>query len=115
VAPAVRVFELRTYTAQPGKLDALLARFRDHTMALFAKHRIAVSGFWVELDTDGQRTQRLIYLLAHDSREAAGEAWEAFRTDPAWIAARAASEADGPLVADLHSVFVAPTDFSPLS
>ena len=32
------VYELRVYHANEGKLDALLARFRDHTIAIFNRH-----------------------------------------------------------------------------
>ena len=68
---ADRVFELRTYTASPGKLDALNARFRDHTIALFKKHGMEVVGFWEPIDKEAGAGEKLIYLLAHPSREAA--------------------------------------------
>jgi len=110
-----RVFELRTYHAQPGKLDGLHARFRDHTVALFEKHGITVIGFWVALNDQNHPTETLIYLLAFDSKEAANLAWAEFRGDPDWIAGRAASEIDGPLVLSIESVFLAPTDYSPVS
>ncbi len=111
--PPNRVFELRTYTAHDGKLEALLARFRDHTLALFARHNIASLAYFTP--RDGPLAGRtLIYLLAHLSREAAEQNWNAFRADPDWLEARAASESDGPIVARLESVFLDPADFSPL-
>jgi hypothetical protein len=44
-AAKTRYFEMRTYIANPGKLDALNARFRDHTCKLFAKHGMECIGF----------------------------------------------------------------------
>ena len=93
-----RVFELRTYTAAPGKLEALLARFRDHTVALFEKHGMTNVGYWVPSDPP-RSEDTFVYLLAHESREAAAASWEAFRNDPAWKAAREASEVVGRLAA----------------
>jgi hypothetical protein len=110
---AQRIFELRTYTAAPGKLEALQARFRDHTLALFEKHGMTNVGYWVPSDPPGSENT-LIYLLAHESREAAARSWEAFRNDPAWTAARDASEVDGRLIISLESVYLEPTDFSAL-
>ena len=114
MATDTRSFELRTYVAAPGKLDALLARFRDHTTTLFEKHGITSVGYWVANDAEGQPTETLIYLLAHPSRDAAKASWKAFQEDPDWIAARAASEVDGRLTASVTSVFLDPTDFSGL-
>lgn len=114
MATDTRSFELRTYVAAPGKLDALLARFRDHTTALFEKHGITNIGYWVATDAEGRPTETLIYLLAHPGREAAKESWAAFQADPDWIAARDASQVDGRLVANVTSVYLDPTDFSEL-
>ncbi len=112
-AAADRVFELRTYTAAPGKLDALKARFRDHTVKLFEKHGITNIGYWVPTDAP-QKDNTLIYIVAHSSREAAAKSWAAFRIDPGWVKARAESEKDGPLTIQggVMSVFLGPTDFS---
>jgi len=108
-----RVFELRTYTAAPGKLDALNARFRNHTLTLFKKHGMEVVGFWVPTDKEAGAGEKLVYLLAHKSRPAAEASWRAFRADPAWVAAKAASEMDGVLAAKVETVFLAATDYSP--
>jgi hypothetical protein len=108
-----RVFELRTYHAAPGKLEALNDRFRNHTNKLFAKHGMTIIGFWTP--TDPQKAENtLIYLLAFPSREAADKSWKAFRDDPEWKAAREASEKNGRLVEKVESVFLNPTDYSPL-
>ena len=109
-----RVFEVRTYRSAPGKLDALLARFRDHTMALFGDHGIGVTGFWQTADADDPSTGTLVYICHFDSRDAADKAWEGFRADPRWIKARDESQLDGSLTETVESRFVSPTDFSPV-
>jgi hypothetical protein len=107
-----RVFELRTYTAGPGKLDALNARFRNHTIALFKKHGMEVVGFWMPLDKDAGAGEKLVYLLAFPSRAAAEASWKAFRDDPEWVKVKAESETAGTLAAKVESVFLTPTDYS---
>ncbi len=115
-APAAgrRVFELRTYTASPGKLDALNARFRNHTLALFRKHGMEIVGFWMPVDKEAGAGEKLVYILAHQSRAAAEASWQAFRVDPDWVKVKADSEVDGVLAAKVESVFLAGTDYSPL-
>jgi NIPSNAP len=106
-----RVFEIRTYTTEPGKLDALHARFREHTTKLFEKHGMTNIGYWTP--TDAPRSQdTLVYVLAHESRAAAEKSWEGFRNDPQWIKARDASEVEGKIVSKVESVFLQPTDYS---
>ena len=114
-APDSRVFELRTYHANPGKLDALNARFREHTNALFEKHGMTLVAYWMPVapPTDGSGGT-LIYVLAYPSVEARDAAWKAFGADPDWIAARDASEKDGKLVAKVDSVLMQATDYSPI-
>ena len=109
-----RVFELRTYTAAPGKLDALNARFRDHAIALFKKHGMEVVGFWEPTDKEAGAGEKLVYLLAHPSREAAQANWKAFREDPEWVRVKAESETGGALTAKVESVYLAGTPYSPL-
>ena len=113
-----RVFELRTYTATPGKLDNLNARFRDHTVKLFSRHGMSNIGYWVPVDADKGAGNTLIYLLAHKSKEAADASFKSFRDDPKWVVAKKASEdkAGGSLTAPdgVKSVFMKPTDYSPL-
>lgn len=106
-----RVFEIRTYTAAPGRLDALKARFRDHTIAIFNKHGMTSIGYWTPQDSP-QSQNTLIYILAHPSRETAQKNWDAFRNDPEWVKVKADSEANGPLTTKVESVFADPTDFS---
>jgi hypothetical protein len=110
-AQGPKVYELRTYTAPEGKLPNLLARFRDHTGGFFEKHGMQNVGYWVPQDAPASGNT-LIYLLAHDSREAATKSWDAFRQDPAWLRARDASQVDGPITTNVQSVFLNATDFS---
>lgn len=105
-----RIFELRTYTSLEGKLDDLLARFRNHTVKLFEKHGMQNIGYWVPKDTPNT----LIYILAHKSQDAAKASWDAFRSDPVWVKARTESEAKGKIVDKVTSVFMTPADFSKL-
>src|SRR4051812_15448283 len=108
-----RVFELRTYYAAPGKMDALQARFRDHTCKLFEKHHMTIIGFWDPTDAQ-QAQQKLIYLLAFPSQAAAAKSWKDFQADPEWKVAKEASEKNGKLVDKVESVYLNPTDYSPL-
>jgi hypothetical protein len=106
---AARVFELRTYTTNDGKLNDLLNRFRDHTVRIFARHDMVSIGYWIPKDTPNT----LIYILAHPSREAATKNWDEFRKDPEWVTARTASEANGTILAKPPVfVFMDPTAFS---
>ena len=110
-----RTFELRTYKTTPGNLEALNARFRDHTMKLFSKHGMTHYGYWVPVDKEKGADDTLIYILAHKSEDAAKESFKNFRADPDWITARKASEekAGGSLTTKVESVFMKPTDYSP--
>jgi hypothetical protein len=108
-----RVFELRTYYAAPGKMDALNARFRDHTCKLFKKHGMEIIAFWTPIDPK-EADRKLIYILAFPSKEAADKSWKAFREDTDWIKAKEESEKDGKLVDKVESVYLNPTDYSPI-
>jgi hypothetical protein len=113
-APAAnKVYELRIYKTEPGKLDALHARFRDYTCKLFKKHGIEVIGFWTPAEGDEAKTT-LIYIVAFPSVEAQKAAWQAFRADPEWAKAKAESEKEGALAKDVQSKNLKPTDYSPM-
>jgi hypothetical protein len=105
-----RTFEMRTYYAHPGKIEDLHKRFREHTATLFKKHGMENVGYWVPND----KPDVLVYILAYPSKEAADASWKAFREDPEWQKARAASEANGPLVAKVESSWLRSTDYSPI-
>jgi hypothetical protein len=114
IAKDSRCFEMRTYYAAPGKLEALNARFRDHTCALFRKHGIEIVGFWIPTDKEKGSENTLVYILAHKSREAARKSFADFGKDPAWKKAQSESEANGKLVEKIESVFLSATDYSPI-
>jgi len=106
------IHELRIYTAHPGKMGALLARFRDHTTGLFERHGITNVGYW--LNSIGGRSDELWYILGYEDLGQRDRAWAAFQADPDWKKARADSEKDGPLVHHLENRILTPTNFSPL-
>src|SRR3954453_20179449 len=91
-----RVFEIRTYTTPPGKLEALKSRFRDHTITVFNKYDMKSVGYWVPQDAP-LKDNTLIYVLSHESREAAAKSWRWFRAEPDWVKPKADREKDGPL------------------
>lgn len=110
-----QVFELRTYYTLDGRLPALNARFRDHTMKLFEKHGMKNIVYCTPIEKDGKPVgDKLVYLLAHKSVDAAQASFAAFGKDPEWVAAREASEKDGKIVAKVESQFLVPTDYSPM-
>ncbi|MGC2660416.1 MAG: NIPSNAP family protein [Bryobacteraceae bacterium] len=106
-----RVFELRVYHANEGKLDDLLKRFRDHTRTIFDRYNMTSIGYWVPMDPP-LKGRTLYYMLAFPSREAATKSWAEFRDDPEWKKVAAASEVNGKLVNKVDSTFLTPTDFS---
>jgi hypothetical protein len=109
-----RVFELRTYYLNEGKLDDLHKRFRDHTCALLKKHGAELIGFWTPLDEADGKGAKLVYMVAFPSREAAKKTWEEFGKDPEWRKVYAESHKNGVLVKNVESVFLEPTDYSEL-
>jgi hypothetical protein len=106
-----RVFELRTYTTHPDRLEELQARFRDHTVQLFERHGMTNIGYFTPQESP-LADNTLIYLLAHDSREAAEASWAGFAGDPDWLKAAEESRRNGRLLESVVSVFLDPTDYS---
>ena len=105
------VYELRVYSAAEGKLDALNARFRDHTRRIFDRHNMKSVGYWTVME-GATPTNTLIYILEHPSRDEARKNWAAFSADPEWQKVKAESEANGRLVTHVDSTFMSPTDYS---
>jgi hypothetical protein len=110
--PDTRLFEMRVYYAKPGKLDALNARFRDHTLKLFAKHGMTSLGYFVPINN---MENKLVYFLAFADRAAHDAAWKAFGADPDWKAAAKESEKDGKLIDHISNTFLTATEFSALA
>jgi hypothetical protein len=110
---AARVYELRTYTTEPGRLPALHARFRDHTIRLFEKHGIQNGMYWVPTDED-LKDNTLIYVVSHASLEAAKNSWGEFINDPEWKKVSSESEKDGKIVKRVEKHYMTLTDYSPV-
>jgi hypothetical protein len=104
------IHELRIYRCAPGRMPALLNRFQTTTLRLWEKHGIRQAGFWTTMI--GESNHDLTYLVAWDSLAERQEKWTAFQSDPEWIAARDASEKDGPIVASVRNEILQPTAFS---
>ena len=106
------VYELRVYHTAPGKLPDLLTRFREHTMKIFNQHGMKSIAYWVPID-EPEKSNTLIYILYHPSREAAAANWKSFQDDPNWKSVRDKSEANGKIVEKVDSTYMALADFSP--
>jgi hypothetical protein len=104
------IYEMRSYRAMPGRLPDLIKRFDTITLKLFEKHGIQQAGFWTT--EVGESNHNLIYLLAYESMADREKKWGAFSTDPEWIAKRAETEKNGPLVQTFSNQFLKPTSFS---
>ncbi len=104
------IHELRLYHCAPGRLPALLKRFETITLPLWKKHGIRQAGFWTTVI--GESNQDLYYLLEWESLAEREVKWNAFATDPEWLAARAETERDGPIVASFSNQILQPTAFS---
>ena len=111
--PGAALYELRVYHAHSGKLDALNARFREHTLKLFEKHGMRNVVYWVEQPSAQSPDGKVIYVLAFPSREARDASWASFVADPEWREVAARSEAGGKLVARVDSTFMSLADYSP--
>jgi hypothetical protein len=108
-----KVFELRTYTSTPGKLDDLQSRFRDHTTRIFAKHGMKVIAYWTPTDPE-KANDTLIYVLEHASQVAADQSWQSFAEDPEWAAVSEASNANGRILTKVVREYMKATDYSPM-
>lgn len=106
-----RLFELRTYYCLPGRFPNIVSRFQNHTVKLFEQHQMENICYFKTEEAEGTQP-KLVYVVAHQSQEAATKSWAEFRADPSWIAARDASEKDGKIVEKVESVFLKPLSFS---
>ena len=105
------IVEMRVYQCVPGRLPALQERFARHTLAFFKKHGIEPMGFWTTLV--GESSHELMYLLKWQNMAEREAKWNAFQSDPEWIARRTESEAEKPILAGVKNQFLAPTAFFP--
>jgi hypothetical protein len=106
-----RLYEMRIYYAEQGKLEDLLARFRNHTTKLFKKHGMVNEGYWLPIDN---KDNKLVYVLSFPNQEAREKSWKAFIEDPKWKKVAEESEKNGKLIAKIESIFMKTTDFSPI-
>lgn len=111
--PRAAFYELRIYHPQPGKLDALNARFRNHTLKLFEKHGMRNVAYWNDQPTADAPEGRVVYVLAFPSREARDASWKSFVADPEWQKVAKDSEVNGKLLAKIESLFMTMADYSP--
>ena len=113
-SPSHHVYELLMYHLRQGKTEALQARFRDYTDAIFKRHNMKSIGYWVPEDAPSSQNL-FVYILEHPSRQEAEKNWVAFQADPEWKKVKAESEAQGPLVDHIDRYFMDPTSFSALN
>ena len=107
---APKLFELRDYRAAEGGFDPLLSRFRDHTVALFTKHGMTNVGYWTPVEN---ANGRFIYLRGFKDMDNRAATTGTFKKDPEWREALEASQKGGKLIANIDSLFLEETDFSP--
>ena len=105
------IYEMRTYEAMPGKIQALNHRFANITMGYFEKHGLKTVGFWTE---DVGTSNTLVYMLAFDDMAHRERAWSAFRADEERAKLFSETEREGPLVARITNRILRPTDYSPM-
>ncbi|PKB67431.1 MAG: hypothetical protein BZY81_04690 [SAR202 cluster bacterium Io17-Chloro-G4] len=104
------IYENRVYTAVPGKLPAINARFADITIDYFNQYEMGMMGFWNdEIGTSNQLT----YIMTFDDMADREKKWTAFRADKGRIEAFAETEVDGPLVASVYNSIMETTPYSP--
>jgi hypothetical protein len=108
-----KVFELRIYTATPGNLDNLHARFRDHTTRIFGNHGMKVVGYWTPTSEE-ESENTLVYMLEHASQDAADASWRAFGQDPEWGRVAEVSNANGQILGGIERRYMKATDYSPM-
>jgi hypothetical protein len=111
----MRFFELRSYEAADGKLEALVDRFRTRVCPLFVEHGMSMVGFWSVIDEHDHETGALHYVMVFEDRADAERRWRAFLTDPEWARIKQDTEQDGPLAAVIETAYLKPVDFSPMS
>jgi NIPSNAP protein len=79
-------YELRVYTAEPGKRDALAARFANRTANTYARHGITNVGYWIPQQTDPElgitAENTFIYIRGYPSKEERDKRLKAAHDDP---------------------------------
>src|SRR6266404_249654 len=103
------IYELRGYMVLEGRMTDLLARFAHQTVPVVVRHGFLQAGFWT---TIVGRSEQLTYLLAWEALAQRQEQWAAFESDAEWLAIRKSTEENGPLIFEIESSLLRPTNFS---
>lgn len=106
------IYQLRIFKDHPGRVQAHLDRFRDHTNELLEKHGAKMVGCWRALD-EGHKDE-VVYLVAYESVESMEAGQRAFNTDPEQARMVAASEEDGPIIISRDNWVLEPAECSVL-
>jgi NIPSNAP len=106
-----RVLEIRTYvTPDHTGLDNLVKRMKDESKIF---DRLGMKGALYSVATEAPQSENtFVYILAHENREKAKDNWARFGADPEWQQLRKTAASPGQI--KVQSLFVSPTDFSPL-
>ena len=104
------IYELREYTAVPGKLPALIQRFNEHTLELFEKHGMDLV-FISHTQLGDNSLNEVVYMLRFDSYDDLERRWAGFLADPEWRRVKAESEVDGPLNVSVRRRILDPSVF----
>src|ERR1700739_3143849 len=103
-------YELRVYTALPGKRDALAERFASRTAAIFARHGITNVGYWIPQQSDPElgvsAENTFIYVRGYPSKEERDKRLKAVRDDPEFVhvVTKQEENPDTKLVQKVHNI-----------
>lgn len=104
------IYEIREYTTVPGRMPALVQRFKEHGFAAFERHGIEL--VLISPTSLGEvSNNELVYVVRFDSYQEMADKWHALNADPDWLAARKASEEGGAIVARLSRRVLDPSPF----
>jgi NIPSNAP len=107
-------YELRIYTAQPGKRDALAERFASRTAAIYARHGITNVGYWIPQQSDPEvgisAENSFIYIRAYPSKEERDKRLKARGDDPefAEVVTKAERDPSTKLIVKVHNIDMLP-------
>jgi hypothetical protein len=103
------LYELRIYHVVPGRMQAILDRFRDDTISIFAKHNMKVTEFWVDAD---ESKNDLYYILEHQDMASRERNFQEFLEDREWLELKERTEQNGPLYESIDIIYLRNAPFS---
>jgi hypothetical protein len=106
------MYALRIYRAAPGRMPELHARFAEVVTGLLVRHGIVALGFWT--DYVGPSNQTVTWLVQFQDVREREQKWLAMNSDPVWLAAKAKSEQNGPILSHWENRLLSPTAYSAL-